>query len=101
LREANVYQVGVLAGVLRELTGTSYEFTYVPGYTGVPISLTLPVRKEAYRFKAFPPFFEGLLPEGYQLEAMLKKSKLDAKDYFGQLLRVGADVVGSITVLPR
>ena len=59
------------------------------------------MRKEVYRFKAFPSFFEGLLPEGPQLDALLRKAKLDKKDYFGQLLQVGNDLVGSVTVHPK
>jgi serine/threonine-protein kinase HipA len=51
-----------------------------------------------YLFETFPPFFEGLLPEGYQLDALLRKAKLDKNDYFSQLVTVGRDLVGSVTV---
>ena len=100
MRQANVYQRGVLAGSLRELPGTGYEFVYAPDFQGAPVSLTMPVRKNAYHFKSFPPFFEGLLPEGYQLESLLRQAKLDKSDYFSQLIQVGADLVGSVTVFP-
>jgi serine/threonine-protein kinase HipA len=76
----------------------SYEITYFPGYTGEPLSLTLPVSSEPYYFNQFPPFLDGLLPEGLALEALLRKAKLDRDDYFGQLLCVGQDLVGAITV---
>lgn len=89
------------AGILRELDTGGFEFEYLPGYTGLAVSLTLPLRSEVYRFKEFPAFFEGLLPEGPQLEALLRTAKLDRKDYFGQLLQVGGDLVGSVTVQPR
>jgi serine/threonine-protein kinase HipA len=39
-----------------------------------------------------------LLPEGGQLEALLRIRKLDRQDLFGQLLAVGQDVVGSLRV---
>lgn len=84
-----------------KLSPENYHFEYLPDYIGTPISLTMPTRQKAYRFKQFPPFFEGLLPEGYQLEALLRRAKLDKDDLFGQLLQVGADLVGSVTVLPR
>jgi serine/threonine-protein kinase HipA len=32
------------------------------------------------------------------LEALLLKYKLDRKDYFGQLIQVGNDLVGAVTV---
>jgi serine/threonine-protein kinase HipA len=51
-----------------------------------------------YEFKTFPPFFDGLLPEGAQLEGLLRLKKLDRSDYFGQLISVGQDLVGAVTV---
>ena len=59
----------------------------------------MPVRPEPYQFDKFPPFFEGLLPEGRQLEALLRSNKLDRNDLMGQLLAVGEDVVGSVQIL--
>lgn len=101
MREAKVYQKGRLAGALRELEPQrAYEFVYEPGYKGPAISWALPVRPQAYQFGKFPSFFEGLLPEGYQLEALLRQAKLDRSDLFGQLLQVGEDLVGSVTVRP-
>ena len=49
-------------------------------------------------FDKFPSFFDGALPEGPRLEALLRQAKLDRTDYFGQLVTVGADLVGAITV---
>lgn len=101
MRAARVYQKGCPAGVLRELKPRqSYEFIYDPGYRGPAVSCTMPVREQAYEFEEFPPFFEGLLPEGYQLEALLRLAKLDRSDLLGQLLKVGEDLVGSVTVKP-
>jgi serine/threonine-protein kinase HipA len=98
MREARVLQMGVPAGFLRELDSGQYEFEYLPGYKGLPVSLTLPIRLQPYGFQVFPPFFEGLLPEGPQLDGLLRKAKLDENDYLGQLLQVGTDLVGSVTV---
>ena len=75
-----------------------YEINYFPTYIGQPISLTLPLIKQNYTFDSFPSFFDGLLPEGIMLEVLLKKFKLDADDYFGQILLVGSDLVGAVTV---
>ena len=89
----------MLAGQLSRLqTGGGYIFSYLPGYTGPPISQTMPVRNGTFEFDSFPPFFDGLLPEGFLLEALLRQKKLDRNDYFGQLLLVGADTVGAVTV---
>jgi serine/threonine-protein kinase HipA len=98
MRKAEIYQQGEVAGTLTEIDRNHYQLAYKPGYGGEPISLALPVREIPYDFDKFPPIFEGLLPEGMQLEAMLRQYKVDKKDMFQQLLIVGEDVVGSLTV---
>jgi len=86
------------AGELTEIErGRRYRFEYAPDYDGLPVSLTMPVAGRAYEFDAFPPFFDGLLPEGVLLEALLRERKLDRSDSFGQLLAVGGDTVGAVT----
>jgi serine/threonine-protein kinase HipA len=97
-RRATIFQHGVPAGELAEAENGYWEFTYHPDYAGAPVSLTMPLRPEPYRFGFFPPPFEGLLPEGVQLEALLRKHKIDRGDAFGQLVAVGGDLVGSLTV---
>ncbi len=51
-----------------------------------------------YTYASFPPFFDGLLPEGNQLDGLLKIRKIDKDDYFSQLMAVGGDLVGAVTV---
>lgn len=97
-RKARVLVNDIVAGVLEKREEGKYQFTYQSDYQGPPVSLTMPVKNTPYEFNQFPPFFEGLLPEGPQLEALLRKCKLDRKDYFGQLLQVGNDLVGAVTI---
>jgi serine/threonine-protein kinase HipA len=86
------------AGILKEMEkGRRYCFEYFADYVGPPISLTMPVAQQCYEFDRFPPFFEGLLPEGFNLEALLKTAKIDHNDLLGQLIAVGADMVGAVT----
>lgn len=98
-RQAMVFQQDVLAGRVAQLEGGEWSFVYESGYTGPPVSLSLPVRAEPYLFAAFPPFLDGLLPEGVQLEALLKQLKIDRRDCYRQLIAVGQDVVGSLKVI--
>ena len=99
MRKAKVFFNGMEAGVLTETeTGKTYVFEYLEGYAGQNISLTIPISQKRYEFDKFPPFFDGVLPEGPRLEALLRQAKLDRTDYFGQLITVGADLVGAITV---
>jgi len=99
MRIANVFFQDTVAGQFTESEDAQrFEFVYEKDYTGPPISLTMPVRAASYEFDSFPPFFDGLLPEGFLLEALLRVKKLDRTDKFGQLLEVGADTVGAVTV---
>lgn len=98
MRKACVSVNGIKAGILEELQGEAYQFTYFDDYQGAPVSLTMPLNKKIYDFGGFPPFFEGLLPEGIMLEALLRKYKIDKNDYFSQLMLVGQDVVGAVTI---
>jgi serine/threonine-protein kinase HipA len=98
MRKALVKMHDVKAGILSEENRDSYIFQYEKDYQGPSISLTIPVKPEPYIFEKFPPFFEGLLPEGIQLEGLLKIQKVDREDYFKQLIITGADLVGAVTV---
>ena len=100
MRKAVVYAHGKRAGVLTEISPQEYMFTYDDDYSGQAISLTMPVDQKEFSFHVFPPFFEGLLPEGIMLEGLLKISKIDHNDYFSQLMATGADLVGAVTVKP-
>ncbi len=96
---AKVYNFGVYCGYLDEITrGKEYKYIYSDSYNGKPISLTMPIEKKEYVFSEFPPFFDGLLPEGFTLDALCRRLKVDKDDSFRQLLIVGKDVVGSVTV---
>ena len=65
-RKAKVYNHNILAGLLIE-EEEGYVFEYDKKYSGPPISLTMPTSVEKYCFESFPPFFDGLLPEGVML----------------------------------
>lgn len=98
MRRARVFVNKKLAGIFTELTPNHYEFVYDSAYQGNPVSLTMPLQQSTYTFQHFPAFFDGLLPEGAMLEALLKMNKIDRTDYFGQLLQVGQDVIGAVSV---
>lgn len=99
MRKAKVYVKGVEAGILTELVqGKEYIFEYIEEYKDLEVSRTMPTIKKVYKFNNFPPFFDGLLPEGIQLEGLLKLKKIDRSDYFSQLVAIGEDTVGAVTV---
>ena len=99
MRKAKVFFLGKLAGILEEIERNNrYKFIYENGYDGDPISLTMPIKKGECLFEGFPPFFDGLLPEGVMLEGLVRRLKIDSNDFFGQLVAVGHDMVGAVTV---
>ncbi len=99
MRRAEVFLHNQKAGLLEEIeAGTRYRFCYESGYSGPPVSLTMPVQEEPHEYAVFPPFFEGLLLEGFNLEALLRKNKIDRNDLFSQLMAVGEDMVGAVTM---
>ena len=98
-RKAKVFVKGAEAGTLTELSqGKEYVFEYLEDYNGLEVSRTMMPHKQKYTYNTFPPFFEGLLPEGVQLDGLLKIKKIDKDDLFSQLMAVGDELVGVITL---
>jgi serine/threonine-protein kinase HipA len=99
MRKAKVFIKGIEAGILTEIQqGKEYVFEYHNEYMGLPVSRTMPLKNKVYTFNRFPPFFEGLLPEGIQLDGLLAIKKIDKDDYLSQLIAAGDDLVGVVTI---
>ncbi len=99
MRKAKVFMQKKLAGYLiEEEINKKYTFLYDVNYQGYPISLKMPLEMKEFHFNSFPPFFDGLLPEGIQLDGLLRIKKINKEDYFSQLIATGADLVGAVSV---
>ncbi len=99
MRKAKVLVDAVPAGELQEVSRNKhYRFIYFKDYQGPSVSLEMPTTQLIYDYDQFPPFFEGLLPEGIMLEGLLRYGKIDRHDLFSQLVSVGHDLVGNVTV---
>ena len=99
MRTADVLLNGKKVGNLAEIIYQErYEFDYCAGYSGPPISLTMPVSNQLFTYDRFPPFFDGLLLEGIMLDGLLRQQKIDTNDYFSQLIAVGNELVGAVSV---
>ena len=68
------------------------------GYSGAPVSVTIPVSQPVYEFESYPPFFDGLLPEGDQLEGLLMFGQIDRTDLFSQLMTFQNNMAGNVSV---
>ncbi len=99
MRKARISINGQEAGILKELVFSErYVFEYTKRYKGPPVSLTMPLDHGVFEFDTFPSFFDGLLPEGHQLDGLLRYGKIDRNDFFAQLLAVGDDLVGNVSI---
>lgn len=99
MKKAKVFVDGILAGEIQEIErGKKYHFIYLEDYKGPSASLEMPLTQLSYDYDRFPPFFEGLLPEGMMLEGLLRQTKIDRNDLMAQLIAVGGDLVGNVTV---
>ena len=89
MRHARIYYKDMEAGILRQ-TDEGYEFVYAEAYLQAPdakpISLTMPLRAEAYKSNILFPFFDGLIPEGWLLDVALRNTDLSELDRFELLL---------------
>lgn len=99
MKRAKILVNNIHAGELQEIErGRRYRFIYLEDYHGPWVSLEMPTTKLDYEYDKFPPFFEGLLPEGMMLEGLLRYAKIDRNDLMTQLITVGSDLVGNVTV---
>jgi serine/threonine-protein kinase HipA len=104
---ADVYRTGYVyvqkqfAGVLQETdSGYSFEYDkeYLYGEHPVAVSLTLPLKEDAYTSATFFPFFDGLIPEGWLLNVVSRNWKIDRNDRFGLLLSACRDCIGDVSI---
>ncbi len=100
-REGKVFIQNELAGYIRE-SDSGFEFIYEPVYldneNALPVSLTMPLRREAYVSNTMFPFFDGLIPEGWLLDIVEKNWKIDGNDRFGLLLVACGDCIGDVRI---
>ena len=104
MKRALVYLHNRLAGRLTE-DGNGYTFEYDADYLASDgaeaVSLTLPVRQEAYRDTVLFPFFDGLIPEGWLLGIAERSWKIDQRDRMSLLLACCKDCIGAVSVIPE
>lgn len=103
MKQANIYYKDRLAGILTE-DDEGYEFQYLKEYLAVdnvkPVSLTLPLRSEAYKSNVLFPFFDGLIPEGWLLDVALRNTDISMLDRMSLLLLCCRDCIGAVSVEP-
>ncbi len=75
-----------------------YDTKYLESDKAEPISLTLPLKAEAFSSKILFPFFDGLIPEGWLLDIAARNWKLDVRDRMSVLLVTCLDCIGAVSI---
>lgn len=104
MRQADIYRKNDFAGTLTE-DGGEYRFCYDEEYLiredAQPVSLTLPLQKEAFVSPVLFPFFDGLIPEGWLLDVALRNTDISVLDRMSLLLLCCKECIGSVSVVPK
>lgn len=79
-----------------------FEFIYIDGYLSSvdarAVSLSLPLRAEPYTSPSLFPFFDGLIPEGWLLDVLVRKNDVNPLDRYELLMLSGMDTIGAVSV---
>ena len=104
MRQAEIYRKDRLAGMLTE-DGGEYRFVYDEAYLqredAQPVSLTLPLQREAFVSPVLFPFFDGLIPEGWLLDVALRNTDISILDRMSLLLMCCKECIGSVSVVSK
>lgn len=102
--ELNVYFHDDLTGTLRLDNRRRFTFQYDPNWikktSAIPLSLSLPLRKEPFEDDASRPFFANLLPEADVRRAVARRLGISEHNDFALLEAIGGECAGAVTVLP-
>ena len=104
-RALTVWWEGTVVGSLALDPDGQMQFTYaaewLAGERSPALSCSLPKRREPFRRRLCRPFFEGLLPEGAQRDAVARVLGVSPDNEFGLLEGLGGDVAGALTLWPE
>lgn len=103
MKQAEVYNNGILAGLLTETDNGTYEFSYDELYfldeKKSAIGLSFPKNQRKFMSNELFPFFYNMLAEGSNKAIQCRSLKIDENDAFGLLLATAhTDTIGAITV---
>lgn len=96
-----VYQNGEIVGYLSKQPSSAIEFIYADEWLSneraYPVSLSLPLREDAFRGAPVAAVFENLLPDSESLRLRVaEKVGAEGTDAYSLLAQIGRDCVGSL-----
>ncbi|MCK7552820.1 HipA N-terminal domain-containing protein [Marinobacter goseongensis] len=98
--KAVVKMYGRRAGLL-ERHGETVTFQYDTDYLSLnqpPLSMSLPLQEEPYESQGLPPYFSGLVSEGWLRRVQATEQRIDPGDTFSLLVHNGEDLPGAVTI---
>lgn len=103
-RKLDVYLRRELAGQLIQDEHGQMSFCYAESWLGnpkaVPLSHSLPLRKERFSRNQCRGFFAGVLPEQAQRETIAKNLGISARNDFAMLEQIGGECAGAVIFVP-
>ena len=104
MKQAGIFVNDVFCGILTE-DEEGFHFAYDKSYLerkdAAPVSPTMPLTQRQYDKEMMFPVFDGLIPEGWLLDLVVKNWKLDARDRFGILLVACKDPIGNVSIMEK
>ena len=91
-------EVGTITGDSEFSARFCYSEDYLNAHDAMPISLSMPLRSEAYDPADTRNFFEGLLPEGFLRRTVAENNRTDVGDYLSLLEMLGSECLGAIQI---
>jgi serine/threonine-protein kinase HipA len=103
-RTLDVYLHRQLVGHLTQGDGGQMSFDYAASWRenkgALPLSHSLPLRKERFTRKECAGFFGGILPEGQPREMVAKNLHISARNDFAMLEEIGGECAGAVIFMP-
>lgn len=102
----SVYQNGEIVGYLSKQPSGAIEFIYADEWLSnehaYPVSLSLPLREDAFKGAPVVAVFENLLPDSESLRSRVaEKVGADGTDAYSLLVQIGRDCVGALQFFPE
>src|SRR5277367_2482796 len=104
-RTLDVYLHDDLVGHLVQDDGGQMLFDYTADWLNkpgaMPLSQSLPLRKESFKGRECRAFFAGILPEESKREIIARNLGISARNDYAMLEQIGGECAGAVTFIPR
>jgi serine/threonine-protein kinase HipA len=103
-RTLDVYLFSDLVGHLTQDAGGQMSFEYAENWLNkpgaIPLSQSLPLRKQRFRSIECRGFFAGILPEESKREIIARNLGISARNDYAMLDKIGGECAGAMTFMP-